>query len=140
MAIFRDPLAASLRLAGFETACAANGREALAAVRAKRPDLILLDLAMPVMDGLSFLRTMRASGDGPIPIVVLSAASDPRQAFEAGSLGAGDYLVKSNVSLDDMLRHVRTALARDVPPEPRSVALSPPPDAPGAAPAPPPPP
>ena len=61
--IFREPLAASRRLAGYETACAANGREALDAIRAKRPDLIPLDLAMPVMDGLSFLKALRA-GDG----------------------------------------------------------------------------
>jgi CheY-like chemotaxis protein len=115
MAIFRDPLAASLRLAGYEAVCAGNGEEALAAVRVKRPDLILLDLAMPVMDGLSFLRALRA-GDGgaeggQIPVLVLSAGADQHQAFEAGALGAGDFLLKSQVSLDEMIRRVRTVLS-----------------------------
>src|SRR5205085_2847187 len=95
--IFRDPLAASLRHAGYETACAGNGEEALAAVAARRPDLILLDMAMPVMDGVSFLRALRGRGgrDAEIPVVVLSAAPDQRVAFEAGTLGAGEYFVKS---------------------------------------------
>jgi CheY-like chemotaxis protein len=115
VAIFRDPLAASLRLAGYETTCAGNGQEALAAVRAKRPDLILLDLAMPVMDGLSFLRALRAgdggAGGGQIPVLVLSAGADQHQAFEAGALGAGGFLLKSQVSLDEMIRRVGTVLA-----------------------------
>lgn len=106
--IFRDPLASSLRLAGYETTCAANGEEALAAVRDSRPDLILLDLAMPVMDGVTFLRALKERGDRePIPVVVLSAASDQRLAFEAGTLGAGSFLLKSRVSLDEVLARVR---------------------------------
>jgi CheY-like chemotaxis protein len=111
--IFRDPLAASLRHAGYETACAGNGEEALAAVAARRPDLILLDMAMPVMDGVSFLRTLRGRGgpDAQIPVVVLSAAPDQRVAFEAGALGAGEYLVKSRVSLEEMLARVGQILA-----------------------------
>ena len=64
MAIFREPIAASLRLAGFETVCAANGQEALSAMDMRRPDVILLDLAMPVMDGISFLQSLRARRDG----------------------------------------------------------------------------
>jgi len=56
--IAREPLARLLKYEGYETACAANGIEALDAVRARRPDLILLDLMMPKMNGLAFLRAM----------------------------------------------------------------------------------
>jgi CheY-like chemotaxis protein len=113
--IFRDPLAASLRLAGYETACAGNGEEALAAVTARRPDLIILDMAMPVMDGVAFLRALRGRGgpDAQIPVVVLSAAPDQRVAFEAGALGARDYLVKSRVSLEEILARVGKVLGGD---------------------------
>ena len=136
VANFRDPLAASLRVAGYDAACASNGQEALAAVRAKRPDLILLDLAMPVMDGLSFLKALRtgdagADSGGQIPVLVLSAGADQRQAFEAGALGAGDYLLKSQVSLDEMIRRVRTVLDRGA----RVPAATPLPPVPGNAPA-----
>jgi CheY-like chemotaxis protein len=112
-ALFRDPLAASLRTAGYDAVCAANGEEALAAVAARRPDLILLDMSMPVMDGAGFLRALRARGDdGRIPVVVLSAASEQRVAFQAGALGAEDYLVKSRVSLAEMIGRVGDVLAR----------------------------
>jgi CheY-like chemotaxis protein len=115
-AMFRDPLAAGLTLAGYDAACAADGAEALAAVAARRPDLILLDLAMPVMDGVSFLRALRArEGGGRIPVIVLSAAAEQRVAFEAGALGADDYLVKSRASLEEMIERVGQTLARGRP-------------------------
>src|SRR5204862_5451141 len=81
MPIFRDPIAASLRLAGYSTVCAANGREALVAARVNRPDAILLDVAMPVMDGISFLRALRAEADASlakVPVILLTAVSDKK--------------------------------------------------------------
>ena len=60
MAVFREPIAASLRLAGHQTQCAADGEEALRMVRQRRPDLILLDVSMPKMDGITFLKRLRA--------------------------------------------------------------------------------
>jgi CheY-like chemotaxis protein len=67
------------------------------------------------MDGLSFLKALRAGeggvDGGQIPVLVLSAGADQRQAFEAGALGAGGFLLKSQVSLDEMIGRVRTVLA-----------------------------
>jgi CheY-like chemotaxis protein len=77
MSIFRDPIAASLRLAGFETLCASNGQEALQAVKNHRPAVVLLDVSMPVMDGISCLRAIR--GDPEIaktPVILFTALSD----------------------------------------------------------------
>lgn len=69
---------------------------------------------MPVMDGVGFLRELRARGaGGRIPVVVLSAAAEQCVAFQAGALGAGDYLVKSRVSLEDMVARVGRALTPD---------------------------
>ena len=107
MPIFRDPIAASLRLAGFTTACAANGRDALAAARAQRPDLILLDVAMPVMDGIACLRALRADPSlADLPVILLTAMSDKRYVIEAAKLGVQDYLLKSAFSMKELLTRV----------------------------------
>jgi len=111
MAIFRDPLAASLRLAGYETVCAADGKEALARVGEGRPDLVLLDLAMPVLDGLGFLRAFRADpANARVPVIVLTAAAERHTVLEAAALGAREYLLKSRFSMQDMLERVKRRL------------------------------
>ena len=107
MPIFRDPIAASLRLAGFGTVCAANGREALVAAKANRPDVILLDIAMPVMDGIACLRALRADAElAKTPVILLTAMSDKRYVVEAGKLGVQDYLLKSAFSMRELLTRV----------------------------------
>jgi CheY-like chemotaxis protein len=107
MPIFRDPIAASLRLAGFETVCASNGQEALVAVKAHRPAVVLLDVSMPVMDGLTCLRAMRTDPDvARTPVILFTALSDKRYVLEAGKLGVQDYLLKSSFSLKELLSRV----------------------------------
>ena len=107
MPIFRDPIAASLRLAGFETVCASNGQEALAAVKAHRPAVVLLDVSMPVMDGLTCLRALRADAEiAKTPVILFTALSDKKFVLEAGKLGVQDYLLKSSFSLKELLARV----------------------------------
>jgi CheY-like chemotaxis protein/HD-like signal output (HDOD) protein len=107
MAIFRDPIAASLRLAGFETVCAANGQEALVAVREHRPAVVLLDVSMPVMDGMTCLRTMRSEPEvAKTPVILFTALSDKKYVLEAGKLGVHDYMLKTSFSLKDLLARV----------------------------------
>jgi len=113
MPIFRDPIAASLRLSGFATVCAANGKEALAAAVAHRPDVILLDVAMPVMDGIACLRALRADPAlAKIPVILLTAMSDKRYVVEAGKLGVQDYLLKSAFSMRELLTRVYKYVAK----------------------------
>jgi DNA-binding NarL/FixJ family response regulator len=66
------------------------------------------------MDGLAFLRALRGRGgaDGQLPVVVLSAAGGPRVAFEAGTLGACEYFVKSRVSFEEMVGRVDQILGQ----------------------------
>ena len=107
MPIFRDPIAASLRLAGFESVCASNGQEALAAVRAHRPAVVLLDVSMPVMDGITCLRLLRADPEvAKTPVILFTALSDKKYVLEAGKLGVQDYMLKSSFSLKDLLARV----------------------------------
>ncbi len=79
-AIYRQ----ALELDGFAVSCAADGREALAMIEAERPDLVLLDLLMPVMDGWQFLRELRSIPEAP-PVVVASATGDAPEALRAGA-------------------------------------------------------
>lgn len=79
----------------FEVAEAADGVEALAYCRAEMPDAILLDWVMPVMDGLTFLRQLRAEPGGDEPKVIFcTAETEPVRIREALSAGADEYMMK----------------------------------------------
>src|SRR5205823_9944209 len=90
----RELLFTALEDEGFEVFPAANGQEALAAIRTFRPDVIVLDLMMPVMDGWQFAKALRArdEGDEDIPLVLLSAARDLKT--HAKALAAADIIEK----------------------------------------------
>ncbi len=77
---------------GYRVVTAANGAVALAEVARRRPDLVLLDMKMPVMDGWEFARQMRAWYDHQTPIVVVTAAAEA--AERAAEVGAEGYLSK----------------------------------------------
>ena len=72
---------------------AVNGQEALLALRSASVDLVLLDWNMPVLDGLSFVKAVRAEGVR-IPIVMISAVTDPQRILEAAEAGVSDYIEK----------------------------------------------
>ncbi|MGD2049306.1 MAG: response regulator transcription factor [Chloroflexota bacterium] len=87
-----DVLAFTLRRAGFETMLAHDGLEGLERWQAESPDLIVLDLNLPKMDGMAVCR--RISADGETPIVILSVRSDDDDVVMGLKLGADDYVVK----------------------------------------------
>ena len=111
MAVFREPIAAALRQRGFETSCAVDGQSAMDVAHRHHPDLILLDLAMPKMDGLAFLRARRTD---PVllksQVILLTAVADPEHIAEANRLGVRDYLLKSQFSLDQLMHRIRDCL------------------------------
>ena len=88
---------------GYRVARARHGREALAALDRERPALILLDLMMPVMDGLAFAQALRGrEGDRDVPIIVISAEGNPQRA---AAVGARAYLSKP-FDIDALLSEV----------------------------------
>jgi PleD family two-component response regulator len=90
---------------GYQTVRAANGQEALDQVVAENPDLILLDIMMPVMDGFSVLAQLKAeSQTRDLPVIVISAMSDMVSVVKGIQQGAEDYLPKP---FDDTLLHAR---------------------------------
>src|SRR3954453_10049533 len=111
--IAREPLARLLRLEGYETACAANGLEALDRVAERRPDLILLDMMMRKMNGRAFLRARadpRPAARGLPPVIVMTSVSDSPDVERARALGVRDVILKARFTVDDLLARVRTQL------------------------------
>ena len=87
-AILRKILALGLTTAGYETLTAANGEEAIPLVQQEKPDIIMADLHMPVMDGLRFLRWLRGEAAITTPVVVFTGSVQAdilREAKEAGA-------------------------------------------------------
>ena len=121
MAIFRDPIAASLRLAGYETLTAEDGEAALRVTRDSRPALVLLDVAMPRMDGLTYLKHLRADpAVAGTRVILLTAVSEKSYVMKAVALGVNDYLLKSRFRLKDLLDRI----ARHLTPEHATAAAA----------------
>jgi CheY-like chemotaxis protein len=106
----RDMMALLLRLKGYHARTAEGGAQALAAIEADRPDLVLLDLTMPDMDGFEVLRRLRADPRHErLPVVMFSGIGDPKVADEARRLGAADFVLKGG-GLDLVLTSIRRNL------------------------------
>src|SRR6188768_4109258 len=89
------PLARLLEYMGHEVQHATSGREALGWLNKMRPNLVLLDVSMPEMDGLQVLKEMRKNPDlEETPVLMYTALSDAQRRKQALELGARDYLVK----------------------------------------------
>lgn len=111
-----------LRLEGFRVRTAGDGREALAAIEEQRPDALVLDIAMPGLDGLELTSLLRGRGDDA-PICVLSARDELDDRLAGLRAGADDYLVKP-FSLDELVARLHALLRRrpDAPSVPVTVA------------------
>ena len=104
----RKTLMRLLAREGYETVGAGDGRQALQSLESKTPDVILLDLMMPEMDGLELLEALQAHPQWKaLPVVVLTALSDTHTVNRAQQLGAKAYLVKATFSFAEMLDHVK---------------------------------
>ncbi|MGO4497429.1 response regulator transcription factor [Paenibacillus sp. 2RAB27] len=102
-------IAANLKSLGFETVACQSGAEALEKMEAVDPDLILLDLMMPGMDGFEVLRRLRAYSS--VPVIMLTARSNGADKVQGLNLGADDYLTKP-FSLDELFARVNAVLRR----------------------------
>ncbi|UCD97375.1 MAG: response regulator [Chloroflexota bacterium] len=110
--ILREGLQEMLELEGFSVFTAANGQQALDAMQDNSPDLILSDIAMPVMDGHVFFRTVREQPEWvSIPFVFLTARGEREDVLAGKDMGAEDYLVKP-VTREDLVTVVNSRLER----------------------------
>jgi two-component system, OmpR family, KDP operon response regulator KdpE len=105
----RRAVGRALTARSYDVQLATDGEEALSMVAAFQPDLVVLDLNLPALDGLSVCRQLRAWS--PVPILVLSVREDEADKVAALDLGADDYLTKP-FGIDELLARVRALLRR----------------------------
>ena len=98
----------------YEVLTAADGAQALASARADRPDIVVLDLGLPDIDGVEVIANLRSWS--PVPIVVLSGRVDSRDKVDALDAGADDYVTKP-FSVDELLARIRAVTRRRGPSE-----------------------
>ena len=106
----RELLSTSLRYAGFEVTAAANGREALDAAEEFQPDLAVLDVMLPDMDGFTVTRRLRSAGRH-FPVVFLTARDGTEDKITGLTVGGDDYVPKP-FSLDEVVARIRAVLRR----------------------------
>lgn len=92
---------------GHTVMTASNGREALQVMREQVPDLIMLDMQMPAMDGTTFLRLIRRHQDwANVPVVIMSAMAHKTDIQNVGALGVRDYVLKAGFSLPVLRKRI----------------------------------
>jgi two-component system, OmpR family, response regulator len=105
-ATVRELLSATLRFAGFDVTSAATAGEAVAAAAEESPDLVLLDVMLPDMDGFEVVRRLR-----PTPVLFLTARDGQADKIQGLSLGADDYVTKP-FDLEELIARIRAILRR----------------------------
>ncbi|MBP2708267.1 response regulator transcription factor [Microbispora sp. RL4-1S] len=103
-------MSAVLRYAGFETASASNGTDAVQAVRRLRPDLIVLDVMLPDLDGFEVIQRLRGGGD-ETPVLFLTARDAVEDRLQGLRLGGDDYVTKP-FNLDEVIARIHAVLRR----------------------------
>jgi two-component system, OmpR family, response regulator MprA len=111
----RDALERALSLEGYRVDLAENGAEALKKVATEEPDVIVLDVLMPGVDGLETCRRLRAEGHG-LPVLMLTARDAVSDRVDGLDAGADDYLVKP-FALEELLARLRALMRRSSPEE-----------------------
>jgi len=107
----QNALAEKLSREGFSIIEAKNGKEGLNMALTKHPDLILLDIKMPVMDGVTMLKFLRADQWGKnASVMVLSNLNDDKTISEAVGQNTFEYYIKSDIKLEDLIKKVREKL------------------------------
>jgi two-component system response regulator MprA len=111
----RESLVRALGLEGYTVVAAGNGAEALEVTGTASPDVVVLDVSMPIVDGLTVCKVLRADGNR-VPILMLTARTETRDRVAGLDAGADDYLPKP-FELDELLARLRALLRRTHPPQ-----------------------
>jgi DNA-binding response OmpR family regulator len=104
-----------LQREGFNVRVAYNGQEGLELARLSEPSLILLDMLMPLMDGVQFLEQYKPADHPDTTIIILSNLNEDSEVQKALKLGAHKYILKASTSPQELIAHVREATSKTAP-------------------------
>ena len=108
---FQKTMSAKLLTLNYEVLLASDGEMGLKSALSEKPDLILLDIKMPKLDGMGFLKALNANKEaGHISILITSNLSSMDTISQGAALGVKGYIIKSDESLDTIVREVESAL------------------------------
>jgi len=111
--MFRKAAETTLRRQGYAVTTASDGEEALQLIRSERPDIIVLDLIMPKLQGFDVLQVLKQDSlTAAIPVIVLSSLMQEQDKQEALDLGAVAYFNKATFSLSELVKQVETTLTK----------------------------
>ncbi len=111
--MFRKVAETTLRRQGYDVATASDGEEALQLIRSERPDMIVLDLIMPKLQGFDVLTILKQDAlTSAIPVIVLSSLTQEQDKQEALDLGAVAYFNKTTFSMSELVKQVESTLAK----------------------------
>ena len=111
--MFRKVAETTLRRLGYAVATASDGEEALQLIRSERPDMIVLDLIMPKLQGFDVLTILKQDAlTSAIPVIVLSSLTQEQDKQEALDLGAVAYFNKTTFSMSELVKQVESTLAK----------------------------
>lgn len=104
-----------LQKEGFNVRVAYNGKEGLEITKLREPSLILLDMLMPLMNGIEFLKKFKPSEHPDTTIIILSNLNEDTEVQKALALGAHKYILKASTSPQELIDHVRNATSKTAP-------------------------
>ncbi|MDP2930742.1 MAG: response regulator, partial [bacterium] len=109
--IMLDLLQRKISASGYRVLIAGNGEEGLAILRKEKPDLIVMDLLMPKMDGFTMMKEVQRDEDlKKIPLIIVSNSGQPVELDEAKKLGARDWLIKAEFDPQELIDKIRVQL------------------------------
>jgi|SRR5581483_3222517 len=110
---FRELISKRLMAKDFSVTEAVDGEKGIIAMREKKPDLVLLDLLLPGIDGFEVLSKVKQDPTtAVIPVIILSNLGQPEDIEKGVKLGAADYLIKSQFDMDQIIEKINTILAK----------------------------
>ena len=110
----RELLTRKLETVGFKTSTAIDGQEALKKIKEELPQLILLDLILPGIDGFSILEQIKKDSlTNKIPVIILSNLGQKEEVEKGLKLGADDYLIKAHFTPNDIIEKIKEVLGKN---------------------------
>ncbi len=122
--VLADVLEAKLKKAGYETSVAYDGEDGLGKIRSLKPDLVLLDIVLPKINGYEVLETMKAEGNST-PVIIISNSGQPVEIDRTKALGAVDFLVKTQFDPEELIDKVNNYLQSQSPSQPTAPTETP---------------